>query len=189
MSTKKFFFVMLGLIAVSFVAVALAFYWGSGQLEKKSTALSDLIADRDVTQEAIIKLNKAQGDVENLDEVSALLDRLLPLSKQQENLIADILYTSTSEAGIPSSQVTSFSFTGTGEPNDLSGTTTSKENPGVYEYPFTMNISSISYDTLLKLLVEIETNGRIIQVDNVQITPQGDGTLNVALSMKAYLKP
>jgi Tfp pilus assembly protein PilO len=190
MKAKQFFFVLLGLLALSIVGIVGAYRWGSIQLEAKANTISDLQADNDISAEKIIKLQKAQQDSNNIEEVSALLDRLLPKQKEQEKLVADIIYTATAEAGIPASKVTSFTFIGSGEPDTLSGTTVSATNPGVYEYPFSLQITGISYDTLLKLLKEIETNGRIVQVDNIQISP-GDSSsdLSVNLSAKAYVKP
>lgn len=190
MSAKRFYLILLLLLAASFAGVAGAYIWGSNKSEQKSMEVSDLKADKDVSEEAILKLKKAQSDAENIEEVQAILDRLLPKEKEQDKLIADIIYTSTAEAGIPFSQVVSFSFTGGTEPNTLSGTNPVKGHAGVYEYPFSININDISYETLLKLLEEIETNGRIIQVDNVGIAPDvATSNVNVQLSMKAYLKP
>jgi Tfp pilus assembly protein PilO len=168
-----------------------AYYWGNNQLKAKASSISDLIADRDITQEKIINLQKAQKSSEDLDSVTQLLDNLLPKTKQQEELIADVIYTATAESGIPFSQVSSFSFSGSSEPDSLSGTVLSKEFPGVYEYPFTLQINSIPYATLLTLLREIETNGRIVQVENIQISPDSDNpnVLTVSLSTKAYVKP
>ena len=152
MKPKQFFFILLTLLLVSLVSVIGAFLWGSDQLEVKSSEVSALIAERDVGREKILRLQNTRQDVENLDEVTLLLNRLLPEKKEQEKLIADIIYTATSEADIPFSQVSSFSFSGGSEPSDLSGTIASKGNPGVYEYPFTLQINEITYETLLQLL-------------------------------------
>jgi len=191
MKPKQFFFILLTLLLVSLVSVIGAFLWGSDQLEVKSSEVSALIAERDVGREKILRLQNARQDVENLDEVTLLLNRLLPEKKEQEKLIADIIYTATSEADIPFSQVSSFSFSGGSEPSDLSGTIASKGNPGVYEYPFTLQINEITYETLLQLLQEIETNGRIVQVENIQISPTSvnSSTVSVTISAKAYIRP
>jgi Tfp pilus assembly protein PilO len=191
MQAKKFFFIMTALLLLSLVGIVGAFIWGKSQLETKASEMSMLLAERDATHERILRLQKAQGDTDNLEEITLLLDQLLPSEKQQDTLIADVIYTATAEAGIPFSQVSAFSFTGGNEPSDLSGTTLSEDQPGIYEYPFTLQINNISYATLLNLLVEIETNGRIVQVDNIQIAPDGDNPNNVSvnLSTKAYLKP
>lgn len=182
---------MLLIIVLSIGSIIGANYWGNSQLKAKSATISDLIADKDISQDKIISLQKAKNDAENLDSTIQLLDRLLPKNKQQEELIADIIYTATSEAGIPFSNVSSFSFSGSSEPDSLSGTVASKDNPGVYEYPFTLQINKISYATMLTLLSEIETNGRIVQVDDIQISPDSSdpSLLSISLSTKAYLKP
>lgn len=190
MTAKKFYFTLIGLIILSFGAVAGVYVWGNGQLEEQSNELANLKSTRDVSQESIIKLQKAKTDSKDVESVVALLDRLLPQQKEQDKLIADIIYTATAEAGISFTNIASFSFDGGSDPDALSGTTASKDNPGVFEYPFNLSINDISYATLLDLLREIETNGRIIQVDNIGITPNElNSNVNVQLSMKAYVKP
>ncbi len=189
--SKQFFYVSIVLLLISAGAVGAAFVTGQNQLKAKSEVVSNLLAERDVSREKILLLQKAQVDAENIESVQILLDRLLPAKKEQEKLIADVIYTATGEAGIPFSQVSSFSFTGGNEPSDLSGTKPSIGNAGVFEYPFSLQINSISYATLLKLLSEIETNGRIVQVENIQISPESENPDNVSvnLSTKAFLKP
>jgi Tfp pilus assembly protein PilO len=191
MRSKQFFFVTLVLLLLSAASIIGAFTWGDGNLAAKSSEVAGLIAERDISREKILRLQNSQQGVVDLDEVTLLLDRLLPQKKEQEKLIADVIYTATSEANIPFSQVSSFSFSGGSEPSDLSGTIVSKGNPGVYEYPFTLRIDEIDYSTLLKLLQEIETNGRIVQVENIQITPTGANSTIVSanISAKAYIRP
>lgn len=183
---------MIILLVLSVVAIFGAFYWSKGQLEQNATAVSDLIAEKDAQRENIIVLQQAESKSEQVDEVNALLERLLPVKKNQETLVLDIIYTATAESGIPLDSISAFSFSGGGDPDALSGTLPSKEVVGVLEYPFSLELKDISYNALLKLLEEIETNGRIIQVDTVQITPdkEASGALaSVSLSMKAYVKP
>ena len=181
---------MVGLLILSLLSIVGTYVWGSGQLEAKSAVVADKKATQDVTQEAIVKLQNNVVNDEDIQSIEELLDRLLPTTKEQDKLVADIIYTSTAEAGISFTKVSTFSFSGSGEPDDLSGTLASTGNPGVNEYPFNLSIESITYDTLLELLAQIETNGRIVQIDSIQITPNRlDSTVTVNLSMKAYLKP
>ncbi len=188
MKTKQYFYIMILLIVVSLLGIAGSFYWGINQLEKEASTISDLQADRDVTQETIVRLQKAKQDSKEVDSVNEILDRLLPTKKDQAKLIADIIYTASAEAGIPFNQVSSFVFQGSGLPDDLSGTEVSKDYPGVFEYPFSMNIESITYEQLIKYLQEIEKNGRIIQVGEIIINPESGDKLGINLSMKAYIK-
>jgi Tfp pilus assembly protein PilO len=192
MKAKQLYFVLITLIILSAGGIIAAFLWGKGQLETNSESVSLLLAERDAQRENIIILQKAEVQSQEVDEVNELLNRLLPLEKNQETLILDVIYIATSESGIPLSSIATFSFSGAGDPDSLSGTKPYKEIAGVLEYPFNLELKDITYDSLLKLLTEIEQNGRIVQVDTVQITPSkiAAGLLNsVSLSMKAYVKP
>ncbi len=189
---KHFFFFMIAVIILSFGGIIGAFYWGNKQLVNKGNILSELKTDSDIAESKIVALRKVQHSSQLSESAESLLSTLLPNQKQQEKLVADILYTASSEAGIPIENIGSITFTGGGEPSDLSGTEESDDIPGVYTYPFSMSVSHISYDTLLSLLKEIENNGRLVQVDSLQISPDklNVGQISdVSLSLKAFLKP
>ena len=189
---KYFFFVMIAVIVLAFGGIIGAFYWGSNGLKAEADVLSNLKTDYDVSEAKITALKRANESAEKITDANKLLDTLLPKQKEQEKLLADIFYTATNEAGIPVNKLGAISFSGGGEPSDLSGTEESKDIAGVYTYPFNMSISKISYETLLKLLQEIEQNGRLVQVDNLQISPdkENPGQLTtVTLSLKAFLRP
>lgn len=183
---------MIGFIVLSLVGLGGAFVWGDKQLKTKALEMSDLLADKDIEQDKKVALEKSKNSVEDKAELENLISTLLPAKKDQEKLIVDVIYTATSEAGIRASQITSFSFSGSSQPDDLSGTEKSKDIPGINVYPFNMQLQNIPYATLLTFLKQTETNERIVQVSNVQITPDkaSAGSLSaVSLSMKAYIKP
>ena len=192
MKAKQFYFVLIALLILSAGGIVGAFIWGKGQLQTNASNVSDLLAERDAQRDVIITLQQAESRTVEIENINKLLDKLLPKEKKQESLVLDIIYTATAESNIPVSSISSFAFSGGGDPDALSGTDPLKEIPGVLEYPFSLEIKDISYETLLKLLNEIETNGRIIQVDNIQISPNktDPGLLtSVSLSLKAYVKP
>lgn len=192
MSAKRFYFILLALLVLSAGGIVGAFVWGKDQLKENANVVSELIAERDAQRENIIILQQAETQTNKIESVDNLLNNLLPNEKNQETLILDIIYTATSESSIPLASITSFSFSGSDDPNALSGTNPVKEISGVLEYPFSIELQEISYQSLLKLLYEVENNGRIIQVDTVQITPSkvDPGVLSsVNLTMKAYVKP
>jgi Tfp pilus assembly protein PilO len=194
MSAKKLYYLLVALVILSTLAIFGAFSWGKDRLEQNSSSVAELIAERDAQQENIIILQKAETESAEVQEVNKLLDRLLPSKKNQETLLLDIIYIATAKSGIPITNISSFSFSGgsSGDPDALSGTLPYKEVSGVLEYPFTLELADISYEALLQLLNEIETNGRIIQVSTVQINPDktNSGLLSsVSLAMKAYVKP
>lgn len=192
MKAKQFYFALIVLLLLSAGGIVGAFLWGKGQLQTNASNVSNLLAERDAQREVIITLQQAEAKADEVAKINELLDRLLPREKDQESLVLDIIYTATAESNIPVSNIASFSFSGSGDPDALSGTEPLKEIPGVLAYPFNIDVKDISYETLISLLNEIETNGRIIQVDNLQIAPNkvDPGLLtSVNLSLKAYVKP
>lgn len=192
MSPKRFYMFMLVLLAAS-VAVSVGGYlWADGQLETKAKSVSSLLAERDAQSDTIDKLKISKNSIQDSKQLNELINALLPKQKQQENLVGDIIYTVTTEAGIAPAQITNISFSGNAVPDNLSGTTASKDVQGVYVYPFSIQIQGISYDTMLKLFGEIEKNKRIIQADQVQISPDKakPGFLSsVSLSLKTFVQP
>jgi Tfp pilus assembly protein PilO len=192
LNAKQFFYAMVVTTILGFVGIIAAFYWGEGLLNNRASLIADLKTDRDLAGDKIIALRKAQKSTTRSEEATRILNVLLPSTKSQETLIADILYTATLESGIPSSNISALTFSNSGNPSDLSGTEPFKEVSGVLSYPFNMTVQDITYDTLLKLLREIETNGRLVQVDDIQISPSKTtpGSISsVNLTLKAFLKP
>lgn len=189
---KQFYMLLAFGIVLSFAGIIGAFYWGKGQLEQNQSEISQLIGERDAQRDNIIILQQADQQYDEIESVNNLLDTLVPKEKNQETLILDIIYTATSEAGIPFDNITAFSFSGSGDPDELSGTEKLTDIQNVYAYPFNLQITEITYNTLIKLLQEIENNGRIVQVSSIQIAPDKDspGVLSsISLSMEAYVKP
>jgi hypothetical protein len=192
MSPKKFFMIMFIVLGASLGLSVAGYLWADGQLETRSRSVSALLAERDAQSDKIDKLKISKNSVQDAAKLNELIYSLLPKQKQQENLVADIIYTVTNEAGVSPSQITNISFSGTGSPDNLSGTTASKDVQGVYVYPFSIQLQNISYATMLKLFAELEKNNRIIQADQVQISPDKarPGYLNsVSLALKTFVQP
>jgi Tfp pilus assembly protein PilO len=192
MKAIRLYFLLITLLVLSAGGIVGTFAWGRNQLEANSNTVSSLLAERDAQRDNIIILQQAEAQLAEAEYANSLLEKLLPKEKNQEALVLDIIYTATAESKIPISNITSFSFSGSDGPSALSGTIPLKEIPGVSEYPFNLELKNISYTALLTLLSEVEKNGRIIQIDVVQITPSktSSGLLtSVNLSMKAYVLP
>ncbi len=181
--------VVLGLVSLASIG---GFVLADKQLKTRATTVSSLIAERDAQSDKIDKLKASKNSVQDAQKLNDLINALLPTQKKQENLVADIIYTATNQAGISASQIVNISFSGTGIPDTLSGTSASKDIKGVYVYPFTLQLKDISYTTMLKLFTELEKNKRIIQADQVQISPDKAKTgylSNVSLALKTFVQP
>ncbi len=184
---------MIAAALIGVLGVGSSLYFGNQKLTEKAAEVSELRTDRDLARITAEALREAQTGKQTALDSQELLDTLLPQKKNQETLIADVLYTATAEAGIPINSVSSLAFTLSSEnPTDQSGTEKFKAVPGVSSYPFNIVVNDISYETLLTLLEEIESNGRLVQIDVLQISPdaQRPGFIgSVTLNLKAFLKP
>jgi len=192
MNPKRFFLVMLAVFVLSIGASVAGFYWADQQLNAKARTVSELLADRDAQADKIFKLESSKNSEEDAKQLNELINSLLPKQKDQDNLVANIIYTATRTAGISASQVTNISFSNAAAPGALSGTIQSKDVQGVYVYPFTLQLRDISYATMLKLFSSFESNQRIIQADQVQITPDkaNNGKITaLSLSLKTFVQP
>lgn len=183
---------MVGILIITVFGGGAAIYWADSVLKAKARTVSELLADRDIQTDKIDKLHASKQSAQNAKSASDLIDRLLPNAKKQDNLVANIIYTATSEAGVPSDQISSISFNSTGTPSTLSGTTLSKDIQGIYVYPFTLQLKDIPYTTMIKLFAAFETNQRIIQADQVTLSPDPNNTnmlASVTLSLKTFVQP
>jgi Tfp pilus assembly protein PilO len=184
--------VMLGVFVVSIGVSGAGFYWADQQLGAKSHSVSELLAERDAQNDKIQKLESSKSTAAKAKQVDELISTLLPSQKDQDNLVANIIYTATKTAGLSPTQITNISFSTTGSPTALSGTTQSKDVQGVYVYPFNLQLKDISYTTMLKLFAAFESNQRIIQADQVQITPdktRAGMISSLTLSLKTFVQP
>ena len=192
MSAKKFFIVMIALLTLSVAAAVGAIYNGTKFLSKKSLELSEKMAEKDAQVDVIQRIKSSSSNTKDLEQLKVLVNEVLPIDKRQGELVADFLYTATSEAGLPVSSISTISFSGNAKPDALSGAIKSKSVPEVYDYPFTIQLKSIPYTKLLDFLGQIEKNKRIITVDNIQLTPSATNPSDIesiSLSLKTYLKP
>lgn len=192
MAPRKFFMIMVSVVVLASALSVAGYVWADKKLQKQSDQVSTLLAERDAQSDKIDKLKISKNSVQDSEKLKKLIDSLLPKQKKQETLVADIIYTATKEAGIQSAQIINISFSGTGSPDSLSGTSVSKEIQGVYVYPFSLQLKDISYETMLKLFSELEKNQRIIQADQVQISPDKTKTgylSTVSLSLKTFVQP
>lgn len=192
MAPRKFFMIMVSVLLLAGAVSIAGYFWADKKLQKQSIEVSGLLAERDAQSDKIEKLKIAKNSVQDATQLRKLIDSLLPKQKKQETLVADIIYTATKEANIQAAQIINISFSGTGQPDSLSGTSVSKEVQGVYVYPFSLQLKDISYETMLKLFEELEKNQRIIQADQVQISPDKSRTgylSTVSLSLKTFVQP
>ncbi len=183
---------MLAVLVLTISGSVAGFYWADQKLKTKALAVSELLADRDVQSDKIDKLQTSKNSVQNPQALNELISSLLPKQKSQDNLVANIIYTATTQASIKPTQITNISFNSTGAPDSLSGTTLSKDVQGIYVYPFNVQLKDLTYDTMISLFTAFEHNQRIIQADQIQISPDVAHPGNItalSMSLKTFVQP
>ncbi len=183
---------MLVILSLATIASIGGFLLADKQLSSSSKSVSLLKAEHDYQTDKINSLRTSNVAVPDSQGLNDLINSLLPRQKKQENLVADIIYTATTQSGIKPNQIVNISFSSSGIPDSLSGTSISKDIKGVYVYPFTLQLKDISYQTMLKLFQELEKNKRIIQADQVAISPdkaRAGYLSSVSLSLKTFVQP
>jgi Tfp pilus assembly protein PilO len=99
----------------------------------KAATIANLQSDTDVAQEKIIAIKNTKKNADYVEEAEKLLNALLPTKKEQEKLIADVMFTASAEAGIPLQNIGALNFNSNENPSDLSGTEQFKDVAGVLE--------------------------------------------------------
>ena len=190
MTPKNTFFGLLG-TSVGLIAVGIVvYYYFNANLEKLNSEVSILLAEQDVVGQQIDAYKKTEKQIAELSFVEQLANQVLPQSKEQANVVAEIRQFITS-SGL---ELESLSFSnGSGTITGLSNSQTeAAENlAGVRILPATAVIApGARYESVLTLLRKIETNQRKMQVTEVGLTPvPGSDTLaSVTINLNIYLR-
>lgn len=202
MTTKKYFYGLLGALIIIIALIIGVAFQGNVLLKKKSQQLTDIkteIGAVDLQQTALLQAKK---DIERYAELEETLKSIVPQDKDQAKTVREIVQIANNN-NIPINSV-SFENSTLGTPqNKASGakpntptTDISQVKPvegiqGVFTLPIKIESSKeVSYPDFLKFLEALEKNRRTAHVDNITVTPDKQGkTLNFNLTLNAYVKP
>jgi hypothetical protein len=205
MSSKKFFYVMIGVTTVLAFGIFASAFVGNSLLQKQSHKLANLKLDSvslDEQQTALIQANK---DVSKYSELENIAKSVVPQDKDQAEAVREIVKIAD-DSGIKLANI-SFPASTLGQTPGASGSSSTsagsgkvtqvspvKDIPGVYS----MNINiqqdtaaPVSYSSLINFLSRLEQNRRTSQVTSVTVQPlASDRTkLNFTLVVEVYIKP
>lgn len=170
MSPKTVFFGMIGVVIVAILLGVGGFIIGENRIAERVLEVSNLKADQEVVQQEVAVFEDAQSKVEKYSSVLEIADRVLPPSKNQAELIAEL----KKFANDTSIVIQQISFeSGEQSKNSATSQTTSIEGlTGVLAIPTAITFEpGLSYQELLNFLKKVEQNQRIMQVKNVSLTP------------------
>lgn len=190
MTPKKMFFTLLG-ISVAMIATGTGLYfYFNNSLVALNDEVGKLLAEQEVIQTQIWTYEQTEKQVDELAFVAELADDVLPDSKEQANVVAEIRqFVSSAGLTLESLNFSNTAATNTGLSN--SQTEAVANLLGVRVLPVTVVVApGASYADALTLLRTIESNQRKMQVTEIALTPQ-PGTDRIAafsLKLNIYLR-
>lgn len=211
MTSKKLFFVQIGIIGLLFVLFIVSAVLISGQLQKKSNELVALKAKSQALDQQKIALAKAKKDIQAYDELYKISKTIVPEDKSQAEAVRQIVKiaqingvnlasisfpASTLGSGITSVNGTGSATTPVPQTNkkSLSQLQPVKSIPGVYLLQITVASDvnkPVPYSKFIAFLSGLEANRRTAQVSNISLQPDQSNKNNITftLTLNQYIKP
>lgn len=217
MTSKKMFFVMIGLVGLCAVLIIAAAVGGDLLLQKQSQKLVGLKLDNQVLEGQQTALSQAKKDLEKYSELETIAKQVVPQDKDQARATREIITIAAasgikiSSIGFPASTLgqalpkaaadADASKTGSSSttPTTPAAPAVSQVKPvsgieGLYQLDITVTsdpTSPATYAKLIDFLKRLEQNRRTAQVTQISITPDSLNrtNLNFTLTITLYIKP
>jgi len=209
MNTKRIFFVMVGIINFLAICSVAAVVLGNAHLVRQSKQLVELKLESRLLEEQQSALQQANKDIEKYSALEKVAKTIVPQDKDQARTVREISKIAQESGVVLSSINFQSSNLGTAVPkpiaNDSESTTKAPAAPplsqvkpvegisGVFSLEITIasdTLKPIPYQNFLDFLARLENNRRTSHVENIGITPSGDGgSLSFVIKLNAYVKP
>lgn len=210
MTSKKVYFVMLGvnvLLALAIIGTVVA---GDQLLKKQSDAMIAQKLENAVLEKEQVSLIQAKQDLERYSELQKISKQIVPQEKDQAITIREIVSLANRSGirigsiGFPSSTLGNAQKKAvtTTEGNDKPAATVpdiTQAKPvvgikGLLELPITVTsdpTSPSTYNQLITFLSSLENNRRTAQVSQISIQPdaKNPSLLGFTLTLTVYIKP
>ncbi len=209
MTSKRYFYVMLGVLALLFGLIIAGTVAGNNLLEKQSHKLTSLKSEDSSIEQQQNALIQAKKEVERYSELEKITKSVVPQDKDQARTVREIVKIA-GQNGIP---IKTISFdtstlgdtkapaggtgaaggTAAGQPKQapISQVKPVQGIPGVYSLEIQVSSAGkVSYQNFLRFLESLEKNRRTAHVTSVDLQPSEDGRqLDFNLKLNAYVKP
>jgi hypothetical protein len=211
MTSKRMYFLLLGLTFLMIVGLLGSAYEINGLLGKHATKLANLKAQTETLANQQVGLKKAKQEVATYSDLEKITQQIVPQDKDQAEAVREII-SIAANAGVPLTTInfpasTLGATTGTVAPSggtspqaaitakpSLSQLTAVPNIPGVYQLPITLQNDSdteVTYNQFYSFLSGLEKNRRTAQVSNIVIQPdtKSRNNLTFTLTLSEYIKP
>lgn len=211
MSTKRVYFVMLGLVGILFLAVLGGTYEVNTLLEAKAKKLVDLKLQSQVVASQQTGLQKAKKQVAQYSSFETTAKSIVPQDKDQAEAVREIAKLAT-DSGIKRLSSVTFPLSTLGGVTNTTGvaapsaTGSTKKNAltqllpvkggssGLYSLQITIQQTTeaaIPYNQFLTFLDKLEQNRRTAQVTGIILQPDAlhPDTVAFTLTINEFIKP
>lgn len=216
MSSKRTFYVMIGLILLFMLGSVASAYEINGMLGNQSRTLVDAKAKLAALQQEQVELRQAKKDIATYNDLYQISKVVVPENKDQVEAVRQIVNIAGSsgvsikditfpastlggnkivgQAGAGSVSPAGASALGSGNAATLSQLQKVPNIPGVYVLQLTVdgvtNSSANSYPELINFLAGLERNRLTALVSDIVITPPtSEGQFQFTLTLNIYIKP
>lgn len=208
MSTKRVYYVMLGLVGLLFIGVLIGTYQANGILQNKAKKLIDLKLQSQVVSSQQTGLQKAKKQVEQYSGFEETAKSIVPQDKDQAEAVREIANLAK-ESGIQRLSSVTFPLSTLGGAAGTSSSTKPAQSAakssltqltpvkgiaGVYSLQITIqqtSESAIPYSQFLTFLSKLEQNRRTAQVSSIILQPDSTRPNMVAFTLviNEFIKP
>jgi hypothetical protein len=209
MSSKKFYYLLLGIMGLLFIALLGGAYGTNKLLAGQSKKLEHSRLQAAALSQQQDELVAAKRDIKKYQSLYNISRSIVPQDKDQAQTVREIVNIA-SQNGIKLSSVTfpastlggsasstttqSANTSTTTSQNALSQLTPVKDIKTVYELPITVQSdpnTAIPYEAFLNFLSDLEQNRRTALVNSITILPteQNPDYISFTLILNEYIKP
>lgn len=214
MNSKRAYYLLLTVIALTFIALLGGAYEANILLTKKADSLTSLKAQSQGLAQKHVTLAQAKREIKQYAELEKITRAVVPEDKNQAAAVREIVNIAeandvhlatisfpASTLGNTSSTPAAGGASATAKPSTANAASTKlsqlqpvKNIPGVYQLVITVQgdpTQPVPYNRFITFLSDLEHNRRTAQVSNIVITPdnQNRNNLSFSLSLNEYIKP
>jgi Tfp pilus assembly protein PilO len=182
MKPKQYFYGLIAILVLITAGGGYGYYYSTQKLDKRTQELRQKLAELQIADSEITKLNTLKSQFLAVEPFLPLLDDALPRSKDQSKIILQLEQLAQA-AGLTLPQA---SFQSTG---GLPGPTTQTAKAGeVFAMPITFQMTG-SYQQMQTFLQGLEKLGRYTSVSSISITSSGPRVVNFSVTLQVFMKP
>lgn len=196
MNSKKFSYILLGLIGLICLGIIGGAYEANSLLQNRSTKLLALKTQSSVLDQKQLQIIKDRKDIATYKNLNVIAKSVVPQDKDQAEATLEIVNIARS-SGIP--QLSSITFPtstlgSTGKSQQLTQLTKVPGVNGVYDLQITVqqaNTNLVTYDQFLNFVSKLQQNRRTAQISSITVQPDSinPNLLSFSLVIDEFIKP